>query len=220
MHLAVDCIIFGVKENTLQLLLFKRKVEPLAGEWSLLGAFVERDESVDDAAKRVLFELTGFDSIYMEQLHCYGAIDRDPGGRVVSVAYWSLIQLGEERETFSNRYDEAAWFPIEQCPDLILDHRKMVDRAISHIRERAKFYPLGFKLVPEEFTMAQLLNVYEAIFGTKLDDRNFRRKMQSSGLLIRQDKKDKSTSRKGSFLYRFNPERYQQLLVEGYDFGI
>lgn len=216
---AVDCIIFGVRENELQLLLFKRKVEPLAGEWSLLGDFVKPGESVESAAQRVLHELTDLDHIYMEQLHCFGGVERDPGGRVISVAYWSLIQLGNETDSPDHHLHEAVWFPVRQVPRLILDHGYMVDMATQHIRERAKFYPLGVELVPEEFTMAQLLKVYEAIFMQQLDDRNFRKKLMSSGLLTRLEKKDMSTSRKGSYLYRFNQERYQELLKQGYDFG-
>lgn len=216
---AVDCIIFGVQDNKLKLLIFKREVEPLAGCLSLLGSFVKIEESVEEAAERILFELTGLEDIYMEQLHCYGAVDRDPGGRVISIAYWSLIRVDQNHLEFNVRTHEAKWISIDRIPELVLDHRQMVEMAISNLREKARFRPIGFELMPEEFTLGQLLKVYEAIFGHPIDDRNFRKKLLSSGLLIPLPKKDKSTSRKGSFLFKFNQETYQKLLLEGYSFG-
>lgn len=217
--IAVDCIIFGVEDNNLKLLTFKREVEPLAGEWSLIGAFVKQNEHVDDAAKRILLELTGIDNIYMEQLHCFGNVNRDPGGRVISVAYWSLIKSDEFDREFKVQNHEAKWIGIDEVPSLILDHNNMVQQAVRNLQERAKFHPIGFELLPEEFTLPQLLKVYEAIFGRSIDDRNFRKKILKSGLLDRLPKKDKSTSKKGSYLYKFNHEQYEKLQDEGYNFG-
>ncbi len=215
---AVDCIVFGVSGNKLQLLVFEREVEPLAGEWSLLGSFIEKNESTADAASRVLLELTGLDNIYMEQLHCFATPDRDPGGRVVSVAYWSLIKINQNDREFNVDNHKARWVSIDEMPGLILDHGEMVNMAIKRLRERARFYPVGFELVPREFTLRQLLSVYEAIFDHKIDDRNFRKKILKSGLLTPLDKKDKTTSRKGSFLYEFNKGTYRQLQDKGYNF--
>lgn len=217
--IAVDCIIFGVQDTKLKLLIFKREVEPLAGSWSLLGSFVNMEESVDEAAERILSELTGLEDIYMEQLHCYGAVDRDSGGRVVAIAYWSLIRVDQNHLEFHVRSHEAKWVSIDQIPELVLDHRKMVDTAVSNLRERARFRPIGFELLPEEFTLGQLLKVYEAIFDHPIDSRNFRKKLLKSGLLIPLTKKDKSTSKKGSYLYKFNQETYGKLSEEGYSFG-
>ncbi len=217
--IAVDCIIFGVQDAELKLLIFKREVEPLAGSWSLLGSFVNSEESVDAAAGRILFELTGLENIYMEQLHCYGGIDRDPGGRVVSIAYWSLIRVDQYHLEFNVRSHESKWISVEKIPHLVLDHREMVEMAISNLRERARFRPIGFELLPEEFTLNQLLGVYEAIFGHPIDARNFRKKLLNSGLLVPLVKKDMSTSKKGSFLYKFNQETYTKLSLEGYNFG-
>ncbi|MHA7099923.1 NUDIX hydrolase [Roseivirga pacifica] len=216
--MAVDCIIFGVENNQLKLLIFKREVEPLAGHWSLLGRFVRPDESVDTAAENVLHELTGIRDIYMEQLHCFGDSNRDSGGRVVSVAYWSLIKVDQNQDEFSIDHHEAKWVPFDQVPELILDHGDMVTMAIENLRERARFHPIGFELVPKQFTLLQLLKVYEAIFSHPIDDRNFRKKILKSGLLTKLEKKDMSTSKKGSFLYEFNEETYQKLLKEGYNF--
>lgn len=215
---AVDCIVFGVEENKLRLLVFEREVEPLAGEWSLLGSFVNLSESISNAASRILLELTGLDNIYMEQLHCFGEPGRDPGGSVVSVAYWSLIKINQSDIDFNIDNHKARWVGVDEMPDLILDHGDMVAMAINRLRERARFYPVGFELVPKEFTLLQLLGVYEAIFDRKIDDRNFRKKILKSGLLIALDKKDKSTSRKGSYLYEFNQSTYHELQSKGYNF--
>lgn len=217
--MAVDCIIFGVDDNRLKLLIFKREIEPLAGQWSLLGSFIRANESVSEAASRILFELTGLDDVYMEQLHCFGDINRDPGARVVSVGYWSLIKANQDDSAFQIDGHEAKWIYLDEVPNLILDHNEMVTKAVLTLRERARFRPIGFELVPKEFTIAQLLKVYEAIFARPLDDRNFRKKLINSGLLTQLDKKDKSTSKKGSYLYAFNEERYQELSSEGYHFG-
>lgn len=216
---AVDLIVFGVQDNKLMLLIFKREVEPLAGCLSLLGSFVRIEESVDDAAERILYELTGIKDIYMEQLHCFGAVDRDPGGRVISIAYWSLIRVDQNHLEFKVRTHEAKWISIDRIPELALDHREMAEMAISNLREKARFRPIGFELLPEEFTLGQLLKVYEAIFGHTIDDRNFRKKILNSDLLIPLPKKDKSTSKKGSFLYKFNQATYEKLSKEGYSFG-
>lgn len=216
---AVDCIIFGVQDNQLKLLIFKREVEPLAGQLSLLGSFVESDESVAKAAERVLYELTGFQDIYMEQLHTFGDVERDPGARVISVAYWSLIRVDQNHLEFNVRNHEAKWISIDEIPQLIFDHGDMVKMAIAGLQERARFHPIGFELLPEEFTLPQLLKVYEAIFNHEIDDRNFRKKLLNSDLLTRLEKKDMTTSKKGSYLYKFNKETYEKLSEDGYNFG-
>lgn len=216
--LAVDCIVFGVAENKLRLLVFEREVEPFAGHWSLLGSFVNPSESISNAAGRVLHELTRLDNIYMEQLHCFGEPNRDPGGPVVSIAYWSLIKINQTEIEFNVDNHRAKWVGVDEMPELVLDHGDMVTMAINRLRERARFYPVGFELVPKEFTLLQLLRVYEAIFDRKIDDRNFRKKIIKSGLLSPLDKKDKSTSRKGSYLYQFDEGTYRELQDRGYNF--
>lgn len=217
---AVDCIIFGVQDNRLKLLIFKREVEPLAGKWSLLGAFVKNDESADQAASRILFELSGLNGIYMEQLRTFSCVNRDPGGRVISIAYWSLIRVDQSEMEFNVRNHKAKWVFIDDIPDLVLDHKEMVQLAIQNLRERAKFHPVGFELIPQKFTLNQLLKVYEAIFNRPIDDRNFRKKILKSGLLTKLPEKDMSTSKKGSFLYKFNKKMYQKLSKEGYSFDL
>lgn len=217
-HVAVDSIIFGIRDNRLNLLIFEREVEPFAGNWSLIGSFVRKNEDVDKAAKRVIHELTGLEDIYMEQLHCFGDVNRDSGGRVISIAYWSLIKIDQNNIRLSVDNHKAKWVALENVPALVLDHSDMVKMAIKRLRERTRFHPIGFELLPPEFTLSQLIKVYEAIFNNPLDDRNFRKKILNSGLLIDLKKKDMSTSKKGSFLYCFNQERYQLLQLKGFNF--
>ena len=218
--LAVDCIIFGFDNEGLKLLIFKRELEPLAGQWSLIGNFVNADEDVEEAAYKVLKETTGLDSLYVEQLHAFGSIDRDNGARVVSIAYWSLIKLKPEDKNFDVADHEARWVDINEVPELILDHNEMVNLAMGRLRERARFRPIGFELLPDKFTLPQLLNLYESIYQTQFDDRNFRRKILKTDLLIKLDEKDKSTSKRGALLYKFDYQQYDKLSKDGYLFEL
>ena len=171
---AVDCIIFGFDSQQLKLLLFKRKVAPLKGAWSLIGAFVSENLSLNDTAKQVVFDLTGLNNIFLEELQTYSKVDRDPGERVISVAHYSLIRINDFDINSVEKYD-AHWFNIDEIPVLIIDHKQMVDDAILKIRKKTRYQPIGFELLPEEFTIPQLQILYECIYQKKLDDRNFRK---------------------------------------------
>ncbi len=217
--LAVDCIIFGFDNQSLKLLLFKRRVAPFQNEWSLIGSFVKTEEDVEVAAQRILSESTGLQGLYMKELGCYGKADRDPGGRVVSIAYYALIQLHEHEMQVVEDYD-AHWFDIRGVPSLILDHNLMVQDALCHLRNQARHQPIGFELLPDKFTIPQLQALYEGIYQQALDRRNFRKKILSLGLLNKLEEKDKTSSRKGAFLYRFNEEQYEKMVREGVDFVI
>jgi len=219
---AVDCIIFGFIDDRIKLLVFEREVEPFAGQWSLPGSFVKKDENISTAASRILHELSNLDNIFMEQLHSFGDVGRDSGDRVISVAYWSLIKPDTDLSSRKLRIDGhvTRWMDIDPLPKLVLDHTEMVKLALKKLKERTRFKPIGLELLPEEFTLPQLLKVYDAILQKPLDDRNFRKKILKSRLLIRLDKKDKSSSRKGAYLYKFDYEKYQELLKEGYLFEI
>jgi ADP-ribose pyrophosphatase YjhB (NUDIX family) len=215
--IAVDCIIFGFDKKGLRLLLFKRKIEPFKNEWSAIGSFVKPDESVDSAATRVLEEYTGLADIFMEHLGCYGDVERDPGARVISQAYFALIRLDAKIEHMVETH-EAKWF--DTVPDLILDHNKMVTAALEKLRRKARYHPIGFELLPEKFTIPQLQSLYEAIYQRKLDRRNFRKKILSMKVLDKLDEKDKTGSRKGAYLYRFNRDEYDKMVLLGIDFSI
>ncbi len=216
-HVAVDCIIFGFDGLELKALLIHRKMDPGLGVWSLMGGFVRIDESLDEAAVRILHSLTGLNNIYMEQLHSYGEVHRDIGGRVISVAYFALINIDDYEEQVMDEHD-ALWLPLNELPDLIFDHSLMVKDAHQRLRQKAANHPIGFALLPEKFTLPQLLSLYEAIFDSPIDKRNFSRKMLSLGILKRLDEKEKSSSRKGAFFYVFDQEKYKKLSKEGVSF--
>ncbi|MFT4663180.1 MAG: 8-oxo-dGTP diphosphatase [Polaribacter sp.] len=215
--LAVDCIIFGFAEERLKLLLFKRKVAPFKNKWSLIGSFVNAGESVSVAAKRVLQESTGLTNVFMEELGCFGAHDRDPGDRVVSMAHYALIRLEEREEQLVESY-QAHWFDVDDIPELILDHKQMVKAALEKLKRKALYQPIGFELLPQKFTIPQLKNLYDAIYEKKLDRRNFRKKILASGVLKKLEEKDKSTSKKGAFLYCFDKDKYETLEVKSLSF--
>jgi len=218
-HVAVDSIIFGFDQGELKLLIHKRQFEPAKGEWSLFGGFVQKGESLDEAAKRVLYELSGLHDIYMEELQAYGSVDRDPAGRVISVAYYALIPAGEYIDT-GNSNSGATWVSLKDLPPLIMDHNLMVKKGLRRLKRRAASQPIGFELLPREFTMPQLQALYEAIYQTGLDKRNFRKKILAMDVLIKLETKDKSSSRKGAFLYRFDQNKYKKLVEGGYNFTI
>lgn len=207
---AIDCIIFGFDGTQLKALLIQRGFEPGMGKWSLMGGFVQLEESADEAAQRILFELTGLQNVYMEQLHCFSAVNRDPGARVLSIAYSALIKLDEYSEQITSAY-KAKWFPIQKVPSLLFDHKKMLQLAKDHLKQRVLHHPVGFELLPTKFTLPQLQLLYEAILEAPLDKRNFSKKILSLGILKKLDEKEKESSRKGAFFYVFDRKKYQEL---------
>jgi len=211
---AVDCIIFGFDGKQMNALLIKRDFVPMRGMWSLMGNFVMPDESTDDAAVRVLQQLTGLTDIYMEQLHCFGEVKRDTAGRVISIAYFALINIRDYNNQISHEH-EAQWFPLNDLPELVFDHRSMVMKAKERLQQKVSNHPIGFELLPVKFTLPQLQSLYEAIYETTLDKRNFTRKILSLGILKKLDEKNKESSRKGAFYYVFDKEKYKKLEHEG-----
>lgn len=219
MYVATDCIIFGFDDGNLKLLIFKRNVAPLRGEWSLIGSFVKLNEDVASAAKRVLEEITGLKNVFLEQLKTYGAVDRDPGFRVISVAHTALIRINDYDRQLVKEFG-ASWHDIDDLPPLILDHDRMVKDALKKLRRRARYQPLGFELLPEKFSIPQLQRLYEAIYQKELDSRNFRKKLLSLKVLQKLDEKDKTNSKRGAFLYRFDREKYEKKFNSKFNFEI
>lgn len=217
--LAVDCIIFGFDNEELKILLIKRDLEPRKGEWSLMGGFLKQSEVLDEAANRILEHLTGINNVFMEQLYTFSKVDRDPVERTLSVAYYALINLENHNAELIKKYS-AQWFSISEIPELIFDHNKMVERAIRRLRYKTTKDPIGFELLPERFTMRQLQKLYEAILDEELDKRNFINKINSLGILVKLDEKDMNSSRKGSFLYSFDEEKYRQKVEDGFSFKL
>ena len=186
-YISVDCIIFGFNEGELNLLLLKRNFQPAMGEWSLMGGFVQQGESVDNAAKRVLAELTGLENVYMEQVGSFGEVERDPGERVISVAYYALININEYDRELVHQHN-AYWVNINELPPLIFDHPQMVKQARELMQQKASTEPIGFNLLPKLFTLSQLQSLYEAIYGEQIDKRNFRKRIAEMDYIEKTDK--------------------------------
>ena len=208
-YVSVDCIIFGFDKGSLKLLLLKRNFEPAKGSWSLMGGFVQDGESVDDAAKRVLAELTGLENVYMEQVGTFGEVDRDPGERVISVAYYALININEYDRNLVQQHN-AHWAEINEIPPLVFDHPQMVKQARIMLQKKASSEPIGFNLLPSLFTLFQLQSLYEAIYGEPLDKRNFRKRVADLNYIEKTDKIDTTGSKRGAALYKFNENAYRK----------
>jgi 8-oxo-dGTP diphosphatase len=207
MLLAVDCIIFGFDGNDLKILLVKRGIEPEYGKWSLMGGFVQQNETLPKAAARVLNTLTGIEDVYLEELHSFSEPGRDPVERTISVAYFALLDINEYEIQITHEH-HAEWFHVQKIPKLIFDHSKMVERAKARLQYKAAFHPILFELLPAKFTLPQLQNLYQAVYDIAIDKGNFSRKLLSTGLLIKQNEKDKGQSKKGAFYYKLNKKKY------------
>lgn len=208
-YVSVDCIIFTIYDNTLKVLLTKRSFEPEKGKWSLMGGFVEPDESLDDAALRVLNELTGMKKVFMKQVKTFGEIDRDPGGRVISVAYYALLSYSDIDSEMISEHG-AVWVDANNLPNLGFDHPKMIEKARAQLCRRITGEPIAFRLLPDNFTLTQLQNLYEQIFTEQFDKRNFRKKALDNPCIKATDLIDKSGSRRGARLYRFDEQTYNE----------
>ena len=202
--LSVDCIIFGFDEGKLKILIGRRQMDPGRGEWSLYGGFVNADESVDDAATRTLYELTGLRNLFMRQVGAFGNVDRDPGERVVSIAYYALINVKDYDDALRVQHG-LEWMDINAVPQLYSDHEK----ARKMMRQKLATEPVGFRLLPSLFTLTQLQKLYEAVNGEELDKRNFRKRIKEMDYIEKTELIDKSYSKRGAYLYRFNNRVYE-----------
>lgn len=207
--LAVDCIIFGFQDDRLKLLLQKRDFEPYKGAWSLVGGFVKENEAVDDTAKRVLTELTGLKDLYMQQVGAFGNLNRDPGERVISVAYYALINIDKYNKDLIDKHN-AYWEDITNLPELYFDHNEMINKAHELLKQKVSREPIGFNLLPSLFTLNQLQTLHKAILGEEIDKRNFRKKVKDMPFIEKTTSIDKIGSRKGAYLYRYNDKAYME----------
>lgn len=207
--LSVDCIIFGFDEGKLKILIGKRKMDPGRGEWSLYGGFVDGSESVDDAAIRTLYELTGLRNLYMRQVGAFGNVDRDPGERVVSIAYYALINVKDYDDSLRKEHG-VEWIDVNEIPQLYSDHNEMVRKARKMMQQKLAHEPVGFRLLPSLFTLTQLQKLYEAVNGEELDKRNFRKRIKDMGFIEKTELIDKTGSKRGAYLYRFNKRVYNE----------
>ena len=200
-HVAVDCMIFTVIDDHLRILLVKRDFEPEKGKWSLIGGFVRENESVDDAARRVLAELTGIDKAFIRQIGAFGDVARDPGARVISVAYFAFVNHKQfDTHTASGK---AEWIDMNKLPELGFDHPKMIKAALTEMQGKILTEALAFNLLPELFTLTQLQNLVESVMGRKLDKRNFRKRITDIPGITQTDLVDKLSSKRGARLYRY-----------------
>jgi 8-oxo-dGTP diphosphatase len=218
--LTVDCVVFGLDESALQVLLIQRDLEPHRGSWALPGGFVRVEEDLEAAAMRELKEETGLDRVFLEQLYTFGAPRRDPRERVVTVAYYALVKLSDHRVQAATDAREAAWFAVDDLPRLAFDHAEIVEVALTRLRGKVRYQPIGFELLPPKFTLSQLQRMYEIILERTLDKRNFRKKVLSLDLLEELDEVQQDVAHRAARLYRFDEPRYRKLVSRGFLFEL
>lgn len=217
---SVDCVIFGFDEGELKVLLIDRNEAPYKGWKAIPGNLVYDHEDIDSAAERVLYELSGLKDIFLEQLYTFGDIDRHPQGRVITVAYYSIIRSTDAGlHPVTSFAKKAYWWPARELPKLAFDHNEIAEKALSRLRDRIRYEPIGFELLPEKFTLTQLQHVYEAILEQKIDKRNFRKKILSFGLLQELSKKQTGVSHRAARLYKFNKKQYEKAKKLGLSMG-
>ncbi|MDE6856533.1 MAG: NUDIX hydrolase [Muribaculaceae bacterium] len=209
-----DCVIFGFDSEELKVLLIERGITPYKGHWAFPGGFLNPNETAEEGARRELREETGLDSAHIEQLHTYSTPDRDPRERVITIAYIALVRIQDVRG--GDDAADAGWFPVENVPPLAFDHGEILRDALRRLRERIYFYPLGYELLPEKFTLKELQTLYEAVLGVQFDRRNFAKKMQRLDILTQLDETVWPTPKREAKLYSFNIEKYNELKKRGF----
>jgi 8-oxo-dGTP diphosphatase len=218
--LTVDCVVFGLDQNDLKVLLIQRRLEPFRHAWALPGGFVRTDETLDEAARRELAEEAGVTDVYLEQLYTFGDLDRDPRERVVTVAYYALAKLSDHRIRAATDAMGVGWFALDDLPKLAFDHTDIVTRAHDRLRGKVRYAPIGFELLPGRFTLTQLQRLYELVLGAELDKRNFRKKILAMDLLVETDQVEHGVRHRAARLYRFDKKKYEKLTRHGFSFAI
>ncbi len=218
--LTTDCVIFGLDNEDLKILLIKRGSEPFRGKWALPGGFIDPNESIEAAARRELFEETNLSDAFLEQLYTFGEVGRDPRERVISIAYFALVNIVDHEIKGASDADDAAWFPIHDIPSLAFDHEEIIRMAIKRLKGKVRYQPIGFQLLPEKFTLSQLQQLYEVILEKKLDKRNFRKKILQMNLLDETDEIQKDVAHRAARLYQFDKKKYEILEKQGIHFEI
>jgi 8-oxo-dGTP diphosphatase len=216
----VDCVVFGFDDGDLKVLLIRREAEPFRGKWALPGGFVKMEESLQEAARRELREETGVDRLYIEQLYTFGAPDRDPRGRVISVAYYALVKLTNYDVAAATDAADAAWFAINDLPSLAFDHAEIFEAALRRLKGKVRYEPIGFELLPSKFTLSQLQHLYEVVLEAPLDKRNFRKKILGTELLIELEEIEQDVAHRAARLYKFDDRKYRQLVKRGFNFDL
>ncbi len=218
--LTVDAVVFGLDDGELKILLIERGLKPFKGRWALPGGFVQEGETLDEAVTRELEEEAGLKKVFLEQLYTFGAVKRDPRERVVSVAYYALVKLAGHTTRAATDAADARWFPATAVPVLAFDHADILAMALARLRSKLRYQPVGFELLPEKFTLTHLQQLYEAVLGTAIDKRNFRKKVLGFDLLIPLQETFRDGPHRPAQLFRFDPARYQHLLQQGFHFEL
>jgi 8-oxo-dGTP diphosphatase len=218
--LTVDVVVFALDEEDLKVMLIQRDLAPFAGQWALPGGFVRVAETLDDAARRELQEETGLQGIFLEQLYTFGDLNRDPRERVVTVAYYALVNLAGHDVHASTDARNAAWFPVNDLPTLAFDHDRVLATAHDRLRGKVRYQPIGFELLPEKFTLRQLQHLYEVILDRELDKRNFRKKVLSMDIVKETSDIEQDVAHRAARLYRFDKRKYDRLTKQGFNFEI
>lgn len=218
--LTVDCVVFGLDETDLKVLLIQRKLPPFQHAWALPGGFVRVDETLDEAARRELEEEAGVRDVYLEQLYTFGALDRDPRERTVTVAYYALAKLSDHNIRAATDAMGVGWFALDDLPKLAFDHATIVTTAQERLRGKVRYAPIGFELLPPRFSLTQLQRLYEIVLGTELDKRNFRKKILSMDLLVETDEVEQGVRHRAARLYRFDRRKYDRLTKQGFEFAM
>jgi 8-oxo-dGTP diphosphatase len=217
---AVDCVVFGLDEIDLKVLLIQRKGTPFQHAWALPGGFMRMDETLDEAARRELAEEANVTDVYLEQLYSFSALDRDPRERVVTVAYYALAKLSEHKILAATDAMGVGWFALDDLPKLAFDHANILQVATDRLRAKVRYAPVGFELLPQRFSLTQLQRLYEIILGTGLDKRNFRKKLLAMDVLVETDEVETGVRHRAARLYRFDRRKYDRLAKQGFSFGI
>lgn len=215
-----DCVIFGFDAGELKLLLIERGIEPFKGKWAFPGGFLNMEENSDECARRELFEETGIENVFIEQLYTFSDVNRDPRGRVITVAYYALVKLSDYKIQAGDDAQSAKWFPISQVPSLAFDHDRILRVALNRLRGKIRYQPIGFELLSEKFTLPELQNLYETVLEMQLDRRNFRKKILETGLLIDHQESVKGVPHKGAKYFSFDKKKYKELSERGFNFEI
>ena len=218
--LTVDCVVFGLDDEDLKVLLIQRGIEPFAGRWALPGGFVHVDETLEAAARRELQEETGIAEVFLEQLYTVGTIDRDPRERVVTVAYYALVKLSDHRVRAATDARSAAWFAVDDLPPLAFDHDEILATAHQRLRGKVRYQPIGFELLPRKFTLRQLQHLYETVLDRPLDKRNFRKKILRMNILVDLDEIETDVAHRAARLYGFDKQQYDRMTQQGFNFEI
>jgi len=218
--LTVDCVVFGYDEGELKVLLIERGMDPFKGQWALPGGFIQMDETPDEAARRELAEESGLKNVFLEQLYSFGAVDRDPRERIVSIAYYALVKLTQHNTRAATDAADASWFPISKVPKLAFDHDEILAMALARLKGKVRYQPIGFELLPPKFTLSDLQHLYEAVLGTELDKRNFRKKVLSYGLLVPLKETQMTGRHRPAQLFQFNADKYEKLKKRGFNFEL